>query len=402
MEKKEDDTHEADELMMNEVVYLNENKVNPTSFEADSDTMNVWYLDNGASNHMSGNRLFFRDLDETIVSKVRFGDNSRIDIKGKGSVRFIFKDDKKKVLSNVYYIPDLRSNIISLGQATEVGCEVRMKDDILTLYDREGVLMVSTKRSRNRLYKVILHTDEVQCLQISSVSGSSVWHARLGHINTKKLKLMVETDLVTGISKCPSGEEETCVSCMLGKQTRRPFPQATLFRASKPLELIHGDLCGPISPSTTAHKRYVFVLIDDHMRYMWTILLEMKSEAFEKFKRFKTLVEQETQSKIKTFRTDRGGEFLSNEFQAWCQENGVNRHLTASYSPQQNGVVERRNRTLLEMTRSILKHMHLPNALWGEAVRNSTYLINRVATRSLEGMTPYEGLRKKKPNLAHL
>ena len=253
--------------MMNEVVYLNERKVNPNMFEADLDTMNVWYLDNGASNHMSGNRLFFYELDETILGKVRFGDDSRIDIKGKGSVRFVFKDGEKKVLSNVYYIPGLRSNIVSLGQATEVGCEVRMKDETLTLLDRNGRLMVKTTRSKNRLYKVVLQADQEHCLQVASTSGTSIWHARLGHINGEKLKTMINKELVAGVPKLSSSREETCVPCLLGKQTRRPFPQATQYRASKPLELIHGDLCGPISPPTHAQKRYIFVLIDDHKRY---------------------------------------------------------------------------------------------------------------------------------------
>lgn len=90
MEKKDDDTKEADELMMHEVVYLNEQKVNPNAFEADTDTNNIWYLDNGASNHMSGNRMFFVSLDERVTGKVRFGDDSHIDIKGKGSICFIF------------------------------------------------------------------------------------------------------------------------------------------------------------------------------------------------------------------------------------------------------------------------------------------------------------------------
>ena len=135
---------------------------------------------------------------------------------------------------------------------------------------------------------------------------------------------------------------------------------------------------------------------------MWTVLLKVKSEAFEKFKRFKNLVEQETHTKLKCFRTDRGGEFTSNEFQTYCEKHGVKRHMTAPYSPQQNGVVERRNRTLLEMTRSILKHMDMPNHLWGEAIRHATYLINRVTTRSLEGQTPYEVMKGRKPNLSHL
>ena len=144
----------------------------------------------------------------------------------------------------------------------------------------------------------------------------------------------------------------------------RSFPQATSYRATHNLELIHGDLCRPITPSTSARNIYIFMLINDHSRYMWSILLKEKSEAFEKFKRFNARVEQESRTTIKTFRTDRGEEFVSHEFNTFCEENGITRHLTAPYSPQQNGVVERRNRTLMEMTMSVLKLMKMPNYLW--------------------------------------
>lgn len=401
VEKKNDDTEEDDELMVHEIVYLNERKVNPSIFESSHDTEKVWYLDNGASNHMCGERLFFIKLDETVTGKVRFGDDSRIDIRGKGSIRFVFEGGKKKILSNVYYIPGLKSNIISLGQATEVGCEVRMKNNTLSLFDKRGDLMVQTTRSPSRLYKVVLSVDRVQCLQIKSATESSLWHARLGHVNLQTLKLMVKRDFIDGLPNVTI-KKETCESCLLGKQARKPFPKTTNFRASSPLELIHGDLCGPISPSTPAQKRYVLVLIDDHTRYMWTVLLREKSEAFEKFKSFKRMIELETEKQIKMLRTDRGGEFISQEFSVYCETNGIQRHLTAPYSPQQNGVVERRNRTLLEMTRSLLKHMSVPNELWGEAVRHSTYLINRLATKTLDGKTPYEMLRSRKPNVSHI
>ena len=400
-EKKEEETEEADALMMHELVYLNEQKVKPSVFEDEQGMENLWYLDNGASNHMSGNRRFFYKLDEDITGKVRFGDDSRIDIKGKGSIKFILSGGEKKVLSNVYYIPGLRSNIVSLGQATEAGCEVRMKDNTLMLFDRSGELMVRTTRSRNRLYKVILQADIVQCLLIPSSSESATWHARLGHVNTETMRMMINKELVIGIPRITI-EKETCVSCLLGKQTRQPFPQATLHRATQPLELVHGDLCGPITPPTPGGERYVFVLIDDSSRYMWTVLLKEKSEAFEKFKSFQTLAEQETKGVIRTFRTDRGGEFMSHEFRSYCDKRGINRHTTAPYSPQQNGVVERRNRTLLEMTRSMLKHMSMPNELCGEAVRHATYLINRIATRSLIEQTPYEALRSKRPSISHI
>ncbi|CAA7042014.1 unnamed protein product [Microthlaspi erraticum] len=295
-------------------------------------------------------------MDETITGKVRFGDDSRVDIRGKGYILFTNKDGERKILTDVYYIPDLRSNIISLGQATESGCHVSMKENYLTVHDREGKLLVKANREKNRLYKVLMEVESTKCLQAEALNDSTRWHARLGHIGIEALKSMVNKELVSGIPRL-SLDKATCSSCLLGKQARKSFPQATSYRASSVLELIHGDLCGPITPPTPARNRYIFVLIDDHSRYMWSILLKEKSEVFERFKGFKALVEQETGATIKTFRTDRGGEFMSTEFQDFCDKSGIKRHLTAPYSPQQNGVVERRNRTLLEMTRSTLKHM---------------------------------------------
>ena len=240
-----------------------------------------------------------------------------------------------------------------------------------------------------------------RCLQLQTTSESARWHARLGHIGKESMRTMISKELVVGMPKI-SVDKDTCSSCLRGKQARHSFPQATTFRAKRTLELIHGDLCGPITPVTPSKKRYIFVLIDDHSRYMWSILLSEKGEAFEKFKKFKATVERERGVSIGMIRTNRGGEFVSNEFQSYCETNGITRQLTAPYSPQQNGVVERRNRTLLGMTRSILNHMHLPNYLWGEAVRHVTYIINRVATRVLLLQTPYEAYKGRKPNLGHI
>lgn len=347
--------------MMHEVVFLNERNVRPIELEVCSD--NAWFLDNGTSNHMTGNKAWFCKLNELVTRKIRFGDDSRIDIKGKGSILFMSKGGERRILADVYYIPELRSNIICLGQATKAGCDVRMKENYLTLHDRDGNLLVNAIHSRNRLYKVDLEVDNTKYLQLEVTSDSSRWHARVGHVNFETIKAMVVKELVVGKPSAPK-EKEICSSCLLGKQARQSFPKNTSYRASRPLELIHGDLCGPISPSTAAKKRYIFVLIDDHSCYMLSILLTEKSETFEKFKRFKALVEQETGTNIKTFRTNKGGEFVSQELQSFCEKQGINRHFTVPYTPQQNRVVERCNKTLLEMTRSILKHISMPNYLW--------------------------------------
>lgn len=167
------------------------------------------------------------------------------------------KEGERKMLTNVYYIPDLRSNIISLGQATESGCEVRMKDDCLLLYDRDNKLIVKVKHSPNRLYKVILEVENTKCLQMVHHKESSKWHSHLGHLDLSNLKLMVD-----GV------EKETCADCLCGKQVQKTFPQESSYRATRVQELVQGDLCVPITPSTAGRNRHVFVLIDDYSRYM--------------------------------------------------------------------------------------------------------------------------------------
>ncbi|KAG6520324.1 hypothetical protein ZIOFF_017373 [Zingiber officinale] len=147
-------------------------------------------------------------------------------------------------------------------------------------------------------------------------------------------------------------------------------------RAEKPLELLHADICGPISPS--------------------------KNDAFQAFKKFKVLTENKTGYKIRTLRTDRGGEFLSTEFTRFCGNEGIERHLTAPYTPQQNGVVERRNRTVIAMARSLLKGTHMPARFWGEAIRHAVYLLNRLPTKALGERTPFEAWMGRKPHLSHL
>ena len=209
-----------------------------------------------------------------------------------------------------------------------------MRDGCLMLHDKDGNLIEQETRSRNRLYKVAMDINNASSIH----SDCARWHARLGHIGTELMKLMIQKELVLGIPKI-NVEKEICESCLCGKQTRASFPQSTSFRGSELLELVHGDLCGPITPSTAARNRYIFVLIDDHSRYMWTILLREKSGAFEKFKSFKAMVEQETKQSYKTFRTDISGKFTSTKFNMFCEESGVHRHLTAPYTPQQNGVV---------------------------------------------------------------
>lgn len=171
---------------------------------------------------------------------------------------------------------------------------------------------------------------------------------------------MSTTNMVYGMPAI-NQPKDVCIGCLMLKQTRKTFSNQSKFSATEPLELVHGDLYGPITPCTPGGDKYIFVLIDDFSRVMWTYLLKNKSEAFDAFKRFRMLVENSPGKKIRILRMDNGGEFTSKEFVNYCEEAGINRNFPAPYSPQQNGVVERCNRILIEVSRRLLKEMQMPN-----------------------------------------
>lgn len=217
-ETEKDKTQEADELMLHEIVYLNEEKVVPSKYEARNEEENIWYLDNGASNHMSGDKRYFSFIDDTVTGKVRFDDDSRIDIKGKGSIEFLDRNGETRKILDVYYIPDLKSNIISLGQATGSGCDIRLKDEYLIMHDRDGKLIVKAARSKNRLYKVQMKIKETMSLLTTETSESTRWHSRLGHINLESMRSMVQRGLVIGVPQIKI-ENNVCGSvCLASKQ----------------------------------------------------------------------------------------------------------------------------------------------------------------------------------------
>nr|GEY71961.1 zinc finger, CCHC-type [Tanacetum cinerariifolium] len=318
--------------------------------------------DNGASNHMTGVREHFKELDEKVSGKVKIGDGSYIEIKGKCSILIECDDEKQRIISHVYYIPNLKSNLLSLGQFTEIGCKVVMEDDKLQLYDMDNKIFMEVTRQRNRLYKASIRIGTHVCLLANLKDTTWLWHTRLGHLNFESLKTMTQRNLVHGI---PTIKHETqiCDVCLIGKHSRTPFPKKAKARSTSLLDLVYGDLCGPITLPTPSGKKYIFLIVDDYSRYMWVYFLSTKDQAFDTFKEYKSTIEKELRKTLKMLRTDRGGEFTSNEFTQYCKENVIARQLTAPYSPQQNRVVERRNRKIMSTTRCSPTHsetLHTP------------------------------------------
>ena len=182
-------------------VFLNEVKVFPELHYTNDGVSygDVWYLDNGASNHITGDRAKFRDIDSTISGKVTFGDGSTVDIQGRGSILFQGVSGDQWVLYDVYYIPKLKSNLVSLGQLTEIGHRVLMDDDLIEVTEKnpERVIM-RVQRTVNRLYKIELKPIEPVCFLTHVSDQSWLWHGRLGHVNFQSLRLLAEKEMAGG------------------------------------------------------------------------------------------------------------------------------------------------------------------------------------------------------------
>ena len=228
-----------------------------------------------------------------------------------------------------------------------------------------------------------------------------LWHLCFGHLHYGGLKELAKKGMVHGLPDMDY-TKQFCEGCVIGKQARNSFPKRAEYRARNLLELIHTDICGPITPSSFGGKRYFITFIDDLTRKTWVYFLKEKSEAFETFKRFKAMVEKTTGNHIKALRSDRGGEYMSTIFTSFCDEQGIKRFLTSPYSPQQNGVAERKNRTILDMVWSMLKSKNMPKEFWAEAVQCAVYVQNRCPHAKLAEQTPQESWSGIKPTVSHL
>ena len=229
---------------------------------------------------------------------------------------------------------------------------------------------------------------------------SSFVALQIPHLSHQGLQLLQKSEMVHGLPLLPTSTI-MCTDCVQGKQHREPIPKQSHWRATQKLQLIHADICSPITPASNSQKRYFLCFIDDYSRKAWVYFLLEKSEAFHHFKCFKMLVEKESGLAIKCLCTDRGGEFNSAEFNDFCKLNGIKRQLTTAYTPQQNGVAERKNRTMLNLVRSMLSSKGVPKMFWPEAVKWTTYVLNRSPTLAVKGMTPEEAWSGEKPSVEH-
>lgn len=184
---------------------------------------------------MTGDRLKFRDIDQAVFGKVRFGDGSSVEIMGKGSILFQGKTGDQWLLRDVYFIPKLKSNLISFRKLTEIGHRNVMDDDEIVVSEKDPCrLIMRVQRTVNHLYKIELVPVKLVCLLTSIVDEAWLWHGRLGHVNIQPMKKLVDKEMVGGVPLIQHSDQ-VCQACLAAKQTRMPFPHSTLWRADEPL-----------------------------------------------------------------------------------------------------------------------------------------------------------------------
>ncbi|GKB54060.1 retrotransposon protein, putative, ty1-copia subclass [Tanacetum coccineum] len=217
-----------------------------------------------------------------------------------------------------------------------------------------------------------------------NLDSSLLWHCRLGHISKKRIEKLQHDRLINSIDIESLGK---CVSCFSGKMARKPYSHQ-VERAKDLLGLIHTDVCGPFRIVSRQGASYFVTFTDDFSRNGYVYLLKHKHEVFETFKVFQKEVKNQLGKTIKLLRSNRGGEYMSQEFLDHLKEHGIIAHQTPPYTPQHNGVLERRNKTLLDMVRSMMSQTTIPKSFWDYALESTARILNMVPTKKVE-KTPY-------------
>ncbi|KAM2369740.1 hypothetical protein ACFXTH_047137 [Malus domestica] len=331
------------------------------------------------------------------------GTGDLVQLIGKG-ILVIEMKGVTRYIKEVMIVPGLDENLLSVGQMVEHGYWLVFGDYMVDIYGDGQMedLIASVPMKGNICFPLSLEYVNPHMANRATVEESAwLWHKRYGHLNYISLMLLQEKEMVQGLPRLEVSEH-VCSGCATGKGHREPFDKGKVWRASQPLELIHSDICGPMQRTTLGGNRFFLTFIDDHTRMCWVFFLQHKSQVFNIFKRFKSMVELQSGYQIKKLRSDRGGEYTSLEFSRFCEDMGLERQLTVAYSPQQNGVAERKNKTVIEMTRTMMIEKKIPLKFWAEAVNTAVYLQNRCPTSALNKITPFEAFNGRKPGVQHL
>ncbi|GKA28016.1 retrovirus-related pol polyprotein from transposon TNT 1-94 [Tanacetum coccineum] len=342
---------------------------------------------------MTGNRKLFSSYKAYNGGNVIFGSNLHGNIIGKGTI----SNDSLKI-DNVEHVDNLRFNLLSIGKICNNKCRVTFSEHDSEI-TKDGKVIGRDIRKKG-LYVMKLENKPKDKICLATIDeNSTLWHRRLGHANMRLIQSLASKELVRNLPKLKF-DQHFCDACKIGKQTHASHKAKNIVSTTRYLELLHMDLIGPSAVQSYRGNCYTLVILDDYSRYTWTRFLKDKTEAFDQFEIFSKKIQNQLGCTIVSIRTDHGREFDNEvQFGEFCNANGITHNFLAPRTPQSNGVVERKNRTLQEMSRTMLNEQSLLQNFWCNAVDTSTYILNRILIRAILGKTPYELLRGRKPTL---
>jgi hypothetical protein len=355
-----------------------------------------WYVDSGCSKHMTSDRDKFLTLQKERDGSVSFGNDDSTKIIGKGTVRIGNKNEKAE---NVLLVEDMKHNILSVSQMCDQGHKVTFNSQKCEIRkEGSGKLVATAARTSSNIYVLNEIGNEKCCL--GKEDESWLWHRRMGHMHFDNLVKVNKREAVREMLKITKPANTLCKHCQQGKKTKTRF-KSKEYSTTKPLEIVHTDLVGPTTKKGLKGERYFMLLVVDYTRMTAVFFLKKKSEAFENFKIYKEMVENEMDSRIKCLRSDNGGEFTSKEFMDYCNNHGIKRQFFIARTPQHNGVVERKNRTIQEMARTMIMDSKLTYIFWTQTVHTTIHIQNRVMLKNNTDKTPYELWKGRPTNVKH-
>ncbi|KAK1642659.1 hypothetical protein QYE76_060464 [Lolium multiflorum] len=361
-----------------------------------------WVFDSGCTNHMTGGRGVLDQFIEDINKKssITFGDNSKGKVLGYGKVAI----SKDLCLETVMLVEHLGYNLLSIYHLADAGYNSYFTKYYVQVFRSDNLKLVLVGYVENNLYVVDLSKESPSpstCLMAAKHDEGWLWHRRLGHVNMRNLKQLLKGEHIVGLTGISFEKDRVCSACVAGKQLKKKHPIKSIVTTSR-LWRLHLDLFGPSHYDTLGGSKYGLVIVDDYSRYSWVFLLKSKDETHREFITFAKKAQRTYESEIKAIRTDNGTEFKNYTMQEFVDDEGIKHEFSAPYTPQQNGVVERKNRTIIEMARTMLSEFNSPHNFWGEAISTAVHYSNRLFLRPLHNKTPYELLTGNKPNVMYI
>nr|CCA21616.1 putative polyprotein [Albugo laibachii Nc14] len=351
-----------------------------------------------ATSHMCCQKSDFqslRNLDAPV--NISIANGSSVQAVAIGTIPITLNNGEKVTIHDVLYVPELDRRLLSVPALVSRGLKITFGEhwcDIISGTKR----IIRVKRRKNMYLLEGVDRKLQSTASVASLRGRTLdwdlWHARLGHVPIDRIKQLQNCSSGTHVQRPPAhdtcDEEDICAGCAKGKASVQPFPNIKTkeCNTTDALEIIHSDIMGPMKPASSRLVKVYF--------------LKAKSRVSDYFIEYKSLLERQTTRKIKCIRTDNGTEYVNKRFAEECRRNGIVHQTTAPFSPQQNGLAERMNRTLIERARAMLAHKNVNKEWWAEAVNTSAYITNRVPCRNRYNTTPIETCFGDKSDLSHL